>query len=216
MALEPGYRHGEILVVSFLGEGANGRSARRQYLCRSDCGREFVLTERALVEGSGKCAFCVNRTHGQNKGPTYASWKAMLARCRNPNIHNYANYGGRGITVCERWLSFGAFLADMGERPSRKHTIDRRKSAGNYEPDNCSWATSKEQHRNQRTNRFLTVDGVTKCVADWAVAVGINPQTINERLQSGWSDRDAVLGGDRAYSKARRTVTEDGLAKGAR
>jgi hypothetical protein len=91
--------------------------------------------------------------HGHRPGagasPTYRSWAGMLQRCRNPNNPRYRDYGGRGITVCERWSSFVNFLADMGERPPGK-TLDRRDVDGNYEPHNCTWSTPKEQHANRR------------------------------------------------------------------
>jgi hypothetical protein len=96
--------------------------------------------------------------------------------------------------VCERWNSFEAFLTDMGERPSGKHSIDRIDVNGNYEPGNCRWATTKQQARNKRTSRLIEIDGVTLAVADWADRVGVRPGRIYNRLYEGWSDRDAVLG----------------------
>lgn len=83
--------------------------------------------------------------------PEYTAWAAMIRRCTNPKQDNYRYYGGRGITVCSRWRrSFSAFLADMGRKPSPNHSIDRRENEGNYEPDNCRWATRSEQRRNRR------------------------------------------------------------------
>jgi len=96
------------------------------------------------------------RQHGESKSvgraasPEYRTWDGMKERCRNPNHKAYANYGGRGISVCERWLDFESFLLDMGRRPSPTHSIDRINNDGNYEPGNCRWATRDEQNRNQR------------------------------------------------------------------
>jgi len=116
----------------------------------------------------------------------------MLRRCHNPHCDNYANYGGRGITVCERWLTLEQFLEDMGTRPSSEHSIERRDNDGNYEPSNCYWATPKEQARNRRNNRMLTYNGRTLCVAEWAEELGIVPNRIHNRLQLGWSDEKII------------------------
>lgn len=96
--------------------------------------------------------------HGHNargkRSPTYRSWAMMVARCTNPRVDNYAFYGGRGIKVCDRWRDFASFLADMGERPSLAHSLDRWPNRdGDYEPGNARWATSKEQARNTKSNR---------------------------------------------------------------
>jgi hypothetical protein len=130
-----------------------------------------------------------------SKTPTYIAWMAMKSRCGKPGDKSYADYAGRGITVCDRWLnSFQNFVADMGERPSPKHSIDRINNEGNYEPTNCRWATQAEQQRNRRDNVWITIDGVTKCIADWAKEMGINHQNISWRMRSmGWSGERAVL-----------------------
>jgi len=111
----------------------------------------------------------------------------MLARCHYTNAINYHRYGGRGVTVCDRWLKFGNFLADMGRKPSPKHSIDRTDNEGNYEPGNCRWATAKEQCRNTRRNRTLTHDGKTMCMAAWAEKLGITWATLSWRIKHGWS-----------------------------
>lgn len=115
----------------------------------------------------------------------------MLNRCQNPNVPAYKNYGGRGIAVCQRWLRFENFLADMGERPAGM-TIERIDNDGNYEPGNVRWATYKEQTRNNRSTQLVTLHGETKCITDWAAETGIKMPTLWARLRLGWSVEDAL------------------------
>jgi len=111
----------------------------------------------------------------------------MFQRCYNPNGTKYADYGGRGITVCDRWLKFENFYADMGDRPEGME-IDRfPDNDGNYEPGNCRWATRPEQMRNTRANRMITFQGRTQCLTDWANEIGVGCSTICTRLARGWS-----------------------------
>jgi hypothetical protein len=124
--------------------------------------------------------------------PEHLVWFNMLARCYNPEIPAYGNYGGRGITVCERWRnSFLAFLEDMGKRPAPRHTIERIDNDLGYSPENCTWATWKQQSRNGRRNRLITFCGRTKCLTDWATEIGISYQTLSFRLKH-W-DLDKAL-----------------------
>lgn len=123
----------------------------------------------------------------KSRTPEYKTWVSMIERCEKPTCPCYRNYGGRGITVCERWHIFDLFLRDMGVRPSRGHSIERLDNNGNYEPANCEWATVKEQSRNRRSNSRLTLHGKTMCVTDWAITLGIPPTTIWSRMARGWS-----------------------------
>lgn len=125
--------------------------------------------------------------HAGIKSAEYRAWKGMNTRCYNPNRIDYDRYGGRGITVCERWWSFENFLADMGEKPSPRHSIERRNNDGNYEPDNCYWATRREQNINTRRNHPLVLNGRTQLITDWAQELGIHHMTLYRRLESGWS-----------------------------
>lgn len=113
---------------------------------------------------------------------TYYAWRNMRARCMNPNEASFANYGGRGIRVCDRWAeSYDAFVADMGEAPEGL-TLDRIDVNGNYEPGNCRWAGWDVQHNNKRTNRPLTFHGVTKNLTEWAKDLGLSTDTLHHRL----------------------------------
>jgi len=133
-------------------------------------------------------------THGMSGTPEYKAWIHMKHRCFNPNIKNYSHYGGRGIAVCDRWKnSFEDFLADMGSRPTAKHSIDRIDNDADYSPKNCRWATEAEQQNNKRTNHLITIDDVTLTIAQWTEKKGYNETVIYCRLNMGWSDYDAVM-----------------------
>jgi len=111
---------------------------------------------------------------------------AMLSRCRNPNATGFKNYGGRGVTVCSRWLDFGLFLADMGPRPSLAHTLERFHGGLGYEPGNCHWATWMEQGANRRGLTLLSFRGKTMHLSAWARRVGLSKQALRYRIEAGW------------------------------
>ncbi len=119
------------------------------------------------------------------KTPTYTCWRHMRDRCQNPKRHDYPNYGGRGIKVCERWADFINFFDDMGTRP-RGMTIERIDNGGNYEPGNCRWATATEQARNRRTNVLLTIGGITMPIVSWAEKTGVPRKCIEQRIRRGF------------------------------
>lgn len=149
-------------------------------------------------------------THGMTDTTTYNVWVNMRQRCANPNNPRFVDYGGRGIKVCERWRSFENFLADMGERP-KGMTLERRDNDGDYDPSNCRWATRVEQATNKRNNSYLTYQGETLCVADWARRLGVRAQFLRVRLARGWPVEE-VLGrplvpNDKTRSNKRRQVT---------
>ena len=132
-------------------------------------------------------------THGLSGTSEHISWKHMRQRCFNPNDKKYSDYGGRGITVCDRWLYFEHFLADMGLKPTSKHSIDRIDNDGNYRPDNCRWATNENQANNRRSNRLITLKGETWTMAQWEKEKGFNEGFIKCRLKAGWSEEDAIM-----------------------
>jgi hypothetical protein len=115
------------------------------------------------------------------RNPLYRSWHKMIWRCAN-----VARYRDRGVSVCDRWHDFQAFTADMGPRPAGT-SLERINNDGNYEPANCRWATTSEQSRNKRNNRFVTFNGKTQCLADWAKETGISYPLLRYRLLRGWA-----------------------------
>lgn len=174
----------------------------RKALFVCDCGREHIARVSAVMFRDNPGCGCrlkeyqdagTVRTHGLVKTPTYRSWTSMRQRCLNPNATGYHRYGGRGIRVCDRWASsFEAFLADMGERPSLAHTLERIDNNAHYEPGNCRWATKTEQQRNRRVARLVTYNGETKTIHEWAKLKGLLWTTINQRLRYGWSVEEAL------------------------
>lgn len=170
------------------------RGADRLFRVRCQCGVEGAVPGYALRKGLSKSCGCLRAdvqrvrktTHGLSKSKTYWVWHAMRQRCENPRTKHYDNYGGRGITVCERWSSFDLFLEDMGEAPPGL-TLDREDSNGSYCKDNCRWATRTEQANNTRSARTVAVGDQEFTIAQLAAAEGVSHHAMYCRLfQYGW------------------------------
>jgi len=131
------------------------------------------------------------KRHGQTETKLYKIWCGMLTRCTNSKRRNYKWYGARGIKVCDRWKVFEHFRDDMGE-PPRGATLDRKERDGNYEPNNCRWASNQVQHNNRSNNRRIVVNGESITVAESARASDVSYTTIVARLNRGWSGDEAV------------------------
>lgn len=196
ISIPVGARFGHWLVISET--FAIGRLGAA--LCRCDCSNVRSVSTYALRSGKSAGCGCYlsKRKHGHNSRTetslTYNSWVAMKARCSNPNSFGYHNYGGRGIAICERWqASFTAFLDDMGERPSKSHSIDRYPDRnGNYEPSNCRWATAQEQARNSRQNTIVAIGGVSRCIEEWCEIYGIKSSAVHMRISKGMDPIQAI------------------------
>lgn len=194
-----GQRFGRLLALHIVDKVTPKRG--KHWMCVCDCGARVVVDGSILRAGMQSCGCArVEMLRRRNEGlakhhmhgtPTYLSWQAMKARCQRATAADYARYGGRGITVCDRWQTFDGFLADMGVRPD--HTsIDRIDVNGNYEPGNCRWATRSEQCRNKRGNTILELHGEFASMAAWAERTGINYNTLHARIRKGWSHEHAL------------------------
>lgn len=171
----------------------------RVTLSCATCGAPFVVKyyERTTSKFcSRRCQGAPTVKHGDARNghhaPEYSIWSAMLDRCRNPNNPFYADYGGRGIRVCDEWRSYEAFLRDLGRRPSAGYSLDRADNNLGYAPGNVRWAPRAAQQRNKRDNARLTVGGVTRLRIEWSELTGVPHGTIRSRLRSGWSPERAV------------------------
>lgn len=150
---------------------------------RTVCGQHYMVLKR-----TEKLPEARNVYHGLSYSPEYKVWANMISRCYRPSYRSYHRYGGRGITVCDRWrYSFSNFHDDMGDRPTASYSLDRIKLDGNYESSNCKWATRSQQARNTSTNRYITYLGETLTVIEWAEKLNVNPITLHTRLHFGWS-----------------------------
>ena len=192
-----GNRYSRLTVLAE--EGANLH-------VRCDCGVEKIVPKKAILRKDERrrvrsCG-CLhkekvaalgksNTRHGMKGTPTWRTWVSMRNRCSNPKNRAYANYGGRGISVCARWDIFENFLHDMGVRPEG-HTLDRIDNEGNYGPGNCRWATSGEQGRNRRSNHRVTTHEGIMTLAEASRAWGIPRDTLAYRLARGWAVVDAL------------------------
>lgn len=207
-----GQPFGRLRVDEFLGYVSGVPRLR----CTCECGTVKDISGYALVKGDVRSCGCLRRETTRNSRATiacvypkeYAVWKAMRQRCTNPNDKDYADYGGRGIAVCERWQVFSAFIGDMGGRPSQNHQIDRIDNDGPYAPDNCRWAVRTQQMRNRRANRLLTIGGETLAVAAWLERFSLSHGTYYARLRRGMNEVDAIVS-PVAQDKSRRPKRSD-------
>lgn len=131
-------------------------------------------------------------THTKPRPVEYGVWRQMRKRCTSSSCHDWKYYGGKGIRICDRWKSFDNFFADMGERPSPRHTLDRIDSNGHYEPANCRWATPVEQSNNRSCTVFLEHNGERLPIGEWSKRSGVPADTMWHRVKAGWSAEDAI------------------------
>lgn len=200
----PGYdlanqRFGRLLALAPVRIVKNSRAAWF-WICKCDCGAARQVRASTLRNGASTSCGCRaasvtaerNRTHGRSGTRLHRIWKGMLTRCRNPEAKDYPRYGGRGIKVCERWNSFENFLADMGEPPTPKHSIDRAENSGNYEKNNCEWATSQTQARHTRRSHMITIGTETLPLVIWCERYSSDAFLVRDRLRRDWEPLRAL------------------------
>jgi hypothetical protein len=201
MAIYPLARFGKWTAL----EPDNAATRKRpKWKCRCDCGTERSVNVQNMMLGLSTGCGCTKRTHGHTlKGkpsPTMRSYLSMVERCTNPKASGYAWYGGRGITVCERWLhgeggrgGFECFLEDMHDRPSLRHTLDRNDNERGYEQTNCSWATLAEQARNRSNTTLYEYQGERLILREIAERTGLSYDLLRWRLtHAGMTVNEAV------------------------
>ena len=168
------------------------------WLCRCDCGTEKAVSSSHLRNGRTKSCGCATsellsqpRTHGKRHTRAWKIWSGIKQRCLNPKNSAYKRYGGRGITVCDKWLTLEGFLEDMGEPPDGM-SIDRKENDKGYYKDNCRWATDTQQARNTSANRVITIGNEKNTLAEWCEILGIKYTTAHSRLRRGWGAEKAL------------------------
>ncbi len=178
--------------------------AEQFWLCKCECGVEKIVIGGTLKTGKSKSCGCysadVTRTHGMEGTIIYNTWAQMLARCRNVKHKEYKNYGMRGISVCDSWLNFKNFYADMGDKPDGM-SLDRINNDGNYEQSNCKWSTQKEQIRNRRVSPIYEFNGEKKPLSEWCEIYNLPWRRIYERMRKGWTIEKALTEPIRNKSK---------------
>lgn len=204
-----GQRFGMLTVVEFIGR--HGETWR--WRCRCDCGADKIASTVNLLAGSPNSCGCMftRKMHGHatptyGEHPLYRTWCKMKERCYNPRHDAYRYYGALGVTVCDRWRhDFAVFLADVGDRPTSRHSLDRIDGSKGYEPGNCRWATQTEQCRNRKDTRFVTYQGQKMSLAEAAERSGLPYDTIKRRLSHlGWSEADALSKPVQVHCRSRK------------
>lgn len=174
-----GMRVGQWEVLGFAGM----KGSISLWLCKCHCcGRERAVVGANLLRETTKSC---GKRDGRKKHPLHETWAGMIVRCRNPKDTAFHRYGGRGITVCERWTNdFWAFVSDMGPKPDPSYSIERIDNDGNYEPGNCVWASPKQQTRNTTRTNIIEFKGKRLCLTDWAKLLGIPRSTLSWRFHT--------------------------------
>lgn len=197
-----GKRYGRLVVLNKAAPHVQPNKLKRtMWLCKCDCGSQYIAYGANLQSNHTQSCGCLQKeraresatTHGKSHTRLHRTWRHMVERCTNPNVRNYSDYGGRGITVCEEWRKFDNFYQwAMQNGYYEDLTIDRINNNGNYEPNNCRFTDLTVQANNKRTNHLMTANGETKTLTQWANELGISYITLLYRVRRGWSDEKAI------------------------
>ena len=188
--VKPGDRFGRIVILE-VGKDPRPGVYKYKAIYRCDCGAVRSAQLGSIQIGTTKSCGCKNRDdstkHGLWRDPIYTTWLHMLKRCEDPSNEKFADYGGRGITVCDRWHDITAFHADMAPTFRKGLTLDRIDNNAGYSPENCRWRTPHEQSRNKRNNILVTLNGETKILKDWCSLHGVSYGMVRSRIKDmGW------------------------------
>jgi len=186
------------LIALYPVENPQHRGIKWKFKC--DCGNYTYNLIGNVKRGRVQSCGCLHmekisqtnyKKHGMYKTSVYSSWSSMKSRCYDKNNSSYKNYGGRGIKVLDRWRKFENFYKDMGDKPKGK-TLDRIDNDGDYKPENCRWATWKQQANNRRSCHFITINGIKKTIKDWSKYLNVNRRNIYRKFGEGWSDQKTI------------------------
>ena len=183
-----GQKFGNLTVIKRI------PAKKTTWQCKCNCGNITNVYRGSLLNGDTKSCGCKAgyRKHGMSQTRQFRIWYHVINRCNSPSDDSYELYGGRGIKVCNRWLDFSNFWEDMKEGYSDELSIERKDVNGNYEPDNCKWATAKEQSNNTRRNVKITFNGETKNISQWASEIGLGLNPLKGRIKRGWGIERAL------------------------
>ena len=200
-------KFGKLTIIGVSHKNGSGKNYAK---CKCECGNIIDVLPNSLFNNESKSCGCSklnnpmlannkstssgNYKDGRTKHSLYGTWTQMINRCENPKSKHYDRYGGRGIKVCEEWHDFWSFVKwsdSIGGRPNG-YTIDRIDNDGNYCPENCRWANWETQTSNKSSNRYITYNGKTQTIQQWSIDIGLNEQTLTNRINRGWSIERAL------------------------
>jgi len=207
-----GKKFGLLTVIDF----SHKKDGNYYWNCICDCGKSCTSKATRLNRGQKKsCGHLqgnkgVGKTHGMRHTKIYRVWQNMKRRCLNTSAINYPIYGGRGISICDRWLEcFENFYEDMKDGHNDNLSLERIDVNGNYCKENCKWVTMAEQCKNKRNTAYITYKGVTKRAFDWAEIIGANPKSLSRRVYLGWSPEECLFG--KQYEKIKKLILAESL-----